>query len=206
MLDIGDLIVVMELAGVFVFGLSGAMLAVRRRLDMFGVLVLAGAAALAGGVARDLLIGAVPPLALSNTNLLAVALASGIVAFFAHGALERIGKPVMVLDAIGLGLFSVASCDKALGAGLGPLPAMLIGVLSAIGGGALRDILVAEVPRVLREEIYAVAALLGAAIVVLGDRLHLPDAPVFVTGAVAAFLLRVVSVWRNWHAPRAPGS
>lgn len=206
MLDIGDLIQFMELAGVFVFGLSGAMLAVRRRLDMFGVLVLAGAAALAGGVARDLLIGAVPPLALSNTNLLAMALASGIVAFFAHGALERIGKPVMVLDAIGLGLFSVASCDKALGAGLGPLPAMLIGVLSAIGGGALRDILVAEVPRVLREEIYAVAALLGAAIVVLGDRLHLPDAPVFVTGAVAAFLLRVVSVWRNWHAPRAPGS
>ena len=126
--------------------------------------------------------------------------------FFAHRAIARLAKPVMVLDALGLGLFAVSGCRKALTYGLDPLPAVILGVLTAVGGGALRDILVAEVPRVLREEVYALAALLGATLVVAGEMLGLPDLPVALAAIALTVAFRVVSVWRGWHAPRAPGS
>ena len=196
----------MDLVGIFIFGLTGGTLAVRHRLDVFGVLVLAMACALAGGVLRDLLIGAVPPATFRDERYLWSALASGVVAFFAHHWIERLSRPVMVLDALGLGIFAVAGCQKALAYGLAPLPAALLAVITGIGGGVVRDVLVSEVPRVLREEIYAVAALLAAIIVIAGSRLDLPDAPVAAAAVAAAFVLRLVSVWRNWSAPRAPWS
>lgn len=206
MIDIPALVVGLDLAGVFVFGLSGGALAVRHRLDVFGVLVLALAASLAGGMIRDVLLGATPPAALRDGRYLLAALAAGAVVFVGHRLLDRLGKPVMVLDALGLGLFAVTGCEKALAFGLEPVAAILLGVLTAIGGGALRDLLVAEIPRVLREEIYAVAALLGAVIVVVGERLGFPDGPVAIAGVAAAFVLRVLSVACGWSAPRAPWS
>jgi uncharacterized membrane protein YeiH len=196
----------MDLVGIFIFGLTGGTLAVRHKLDIFGVLVLAMACALAGGVVRDLLIGAVPPATFRDERYLWSALLSGVAAFFGHRWIERVSRPVMVLDAAGLGIFAVAGCQKALTYGLAPLPAALLAVVTAIGGGILRDVLVSEVPRVLREEIYAVAALLAAVVVIAGTRLGLPELPVAVAGALAAFVLRLVSVWRNWSAPRAPWS
>lgn len=201
-----DLRLAIDLFGVFIFGLTGGTLAVRRRLDVFGVLVLALATALAGGILRDLLVGDVPPAAFRDTRYLVAGLAAGGVAFFAHRPLEAMGKPVMVLDAAGLGLFAVAGCGKALAAGLDPVPAALIGVLTAVGGGVVRDVLVAEVPRVLREEIYAVAALLAAVVVIAGQAWELPELPVALAAIAAAFVLRVVSVLRGWSAPRAPGT
>ncbi|MFC5356227.1 trimeric intracellular cation channel family protein [Azospirillum himalayense] len=204
--DVSPLLLAMDLTGIFIFGLTGGTLAVRHRLDIFGVMVLALVTALAGGVLRDLLIGAIPPATMQDERYLITALASGLFAFFFHPLINRLVKPVMVLDAAGLGIFAVAGCGKALAYGLGPLPAVLLGVLTACGGGLVRDVLVAEVPRVLREEIYAVAALLGAAIVIAGAMLDLPKAPIAIAGAAAAFLLRVVSVLRGWSAPRAPGS
>lgn len=196
----------LDLAGTFVFGISGAMLAVRRGLDVFGVAALAVAAALAGGMIRDMAIGAAPVAALAQPLYLWAALASAAVVFFAHRLLERLANPVMLLDALGLGLFAVAGCRKALQYGLDPLPALLLGVLTAVGGGVVRDILVTEVPRVLREEVYAVAALAGAAVVVLGDRLAVPETWTLPLGIALAFGLRVLSVRRGWQAPRAPGS
>ncbi|WP_372399097.1 trimeric intracellular cation channel family protein [Azospirillum sp. HJ39] len=204
--DLSTLLMAMDLVGVFVFGLSGGTLAVRKKLDLVGVMVLSLAAALAGGVVRDLLIGALPPASLGDDRYLLAALAAGLAAFLFHRPINRLGKPVMVLDAAGLGLFTVAGCSKALAYGLSPLPAALLGVMTACGGGAVRDLLVAEVPRVLREEIYAMAALLGAAVVIAGQRLELPPVPVAVVGVLAVFTLRVVSVLRGWSAPRAPGS
>ncbi|WP_246337968.1 trimeric intracellular cation channel family protein [Azospirillum oleiclasticum] len=204
--NVSSLVLVMDLAGVFIFGLSGGTLAVRHRLDLFGVLVLSMAAALAGGVARDLLLGAAPPATFRDDRYLWAALASGLAAFFFHRPILRLVKPVMVLDAAGLGLFTVAGCSKALDYGMEPLPAVLLAVITACGGGVLRDLLVTEIPRVLREEIYAVAALLGAVIVVAGGRLGLPDLPVAIAAVAATFALRVVSVVRGWSAPRAPGS
>ncbi|MGQ9365547.1 trimeric intracellular cation channel family protein [Azospirillum sp. ST 5-10] len=205
-LDVPTLLLWMDLIGVFVFGLSGGTLAVRHRLDVFGVLVLAMAAALAGGVVRDAILGSVPPATFRDDRYLWAAVASGLAAFFFHPVVNRLGKPVMVLDALGLGLFAVAGCQKALLYGLAPLPAAVIAVITGIGGGVLRDVLVSEIPRVLREEIYASAALLAALVVIAGSRLDLPDLPVAAVAVAAAFLLRVVSVLRNWSAPRAPGS
>lgn len=206
MTDISPLLLAMDLTGVFIFGLTGGTLAVRRQLDIFGVIVLSMVTALAGGLLRDLMIGAVPPASLRDDRYLIAALLSGLVAFFFHPQINRLVKPVMVLDAAGLGLFAVAGCGKALTYGLTPVPAVLLGVLTACGGGVVRDVLVAEVPRVLREEIYAMAALLAAVIVIAGAELGLPRAPVAIAAALACFLLRVVSVWRGWSAPRAPGS
>jgi uncharacterized membrane protein YeiH len=200
------LVLALDLLGVFVFGLSGALLAVRRGLDVFGILVLALAAALAGGVMRDVLLGATPPAAFQDSRYPLAGMAAGAVVFFAHRQIDRLSRPVMVMDALGLGLFAVAGCRKALDYGLDPLPSLGIGVLTAVGGGALRDLLVAEVPRVLREEVYALAALGGAAVVVAGRHFALPDLWVAVAGVVLAFAVRVVSVWRGWSAPRAPGS
>jgi uncharacterized membrane protein YeiH len=196
----------LDLLGTFVFALSGATLAVRRRLDVFGILVLAVAAGLAGGLLRDVVLGAVPPAAFEDTRYLLAALAAGATVFFGHRMIARLSRPVMVLDALGLGLFAVAGCRKALLFDLDPLPAVILGVLTAIGGGALRDLLVTEVPRVLREEVYALAALLGASVVVLGAMFELPDLGVAAIAIALTFVFRVVSVWRGWQAPRAPRS
>ena len=194
----------LDLLGTFVFGLSGAMLVVRRDLDMFGIAVLAASAALFGGVLRDVVFGATPPAALQDTRYVMAALGAAICVFFGHGVMDRLSQPVMMLDALGLGLFAVSGCRKALDHGLDPTPAILLGILTAVGGGALRDLLVADVPRVLREEIYAFAALLGAGVVVLGDSLELHAGWTAACGVAVAALFRIVSVWRGWHAPRAP--
>ena len=194
----------LDLIGTFVFGISGALLAVRRGLDVFGIAVLAVSAGLAGGMIRDMLLGATPPTALEDPRYLLTALAAAFSAFFGHKLIERLSKPVMILDALGLGLFAVSGCSKALDFDLAPLPAILLGVLTAVGGGAVRDLLVAETPRVLREEIYALAAMVGASIVVAGAALDLPESWTVGAGVVAAFAIRMISVWRGWRAPRAP--
>lgn len=196
----------LDLLGTFVFALSGAMLAVRRSLDVFGVLVLALAAGLAGGLIRDIILGQTPPAAFASTRYLMTALAAGVMVFFFHKVIERINRPVMLLDALGLGLFAVTGCNKALAYGLDPLPAIILGILTAVGGGVVRDLLVTEIPRVLREEIYAFAALSGGVIVVLGRAFALPEVHVAITAILLTFVVRVVSVWRGWQAPHAPGS
>lgn len=195
----------LDLLGTFVFGLSGAMLAVRRDLDVFGIAVLAVAAALSGGMIRDMALGATPVAALGTSHTLLAAFAAALCVFFFHRLIEKLSKPVMVLDAIGLGLFAVSGARKALDFGLDPLPAVVLGVLTAVGGGAVRDLLVAETPRVLREEVYALAALLGAVIVVAGDRIGADPLPVLMLGATLAAFVRILSVLRGWQAPKAPG-
>jgi len=194
----------LDLLGTFVFGLSGAMLAVRRDLDVFGIAVLALAAALSGGLIRDMALGATPVAALASSHYLLAAGGAALCVYFGHRQIEKLSKPVMILDALGLGLFAVTGTRKALEHGLDPLPAIVLGVLSAVGGGAVRDLLVTEVPRVLREEVYALAALLGAGIVVLGDLLALDPVIAAMAGAAAAALIRILSVLRGWQAPK-PG-
>ena len=158
----------LDLVGTFVFALSGATAGVKRRLDFFGVLVLSFAAANSGGIARDLLIGAVPPAAVSDWRYLAVSLLAGAITFYWHPIIDRLRSPVLVFDGAGLALFAVSGTQKALAFGLNPIMAALLGVLTGIGGGIVRDVLLAEVPVVLRSDLYAVAALGGAAVVVIG--------------------------------------
>ena len=195
-----------DLLGTFVFALSGAMLGVRRRLDLFGVLVLAFAAATAGGITRDLLIGAVPPAAIADWRYIVVPVLAGLATFWWHPTIRRLQHPVLVFDAAGLGLFAVAGALKALAFELNPLAAVLLGVVTGIGGGMVRDVLVAEVPTVLHAELYAVAALAGAAVVVGGQLLQLPSTLLAIVGAVLCFGLRLLAIRRGWGLPvaRAP--
>ena len=206
MTDIFILLPTLDLLGTFVFGLSGGTLAVRKGLDLFGVLALAVAAALAGGMVRDMLLGATPAAALADQRYLLTAVGAGLAVFLLHPQIARLGKPVMVFDALGLGLFAVTGCRKAMDFGLEPAACILLGVLTAAGGGVARDLLVAEVPRVLREEIYALAALLGAGIVVAGSAFGMAEWAVNLTGVLAVFAVRVVSVMLGWGAPRSPWS
>ncbi len=199
------LLVVLDLTGIFVFAISGGLVGVRKGLDVFGVLVLAGATGLGGGFLRDVLIGDVPPAALADWRYLAVPVAAGLVTFWFHPALGRMERTVTVFDAFGLGLFCVAGALKALDYGLGPLPAALMGALTAVGGGMLRDLLAGRVPVVLRSELYATPALVGAAVAVVGDASALPTWSVAIPAATLATTWRLVSVWRGWHAPRPPG-
>lgn len=196
-------LIVLDLIGTFVFAISGATLGVRKHLDLFGVLVLAFAAAVSGGIARDVLIGAIPPVALVNWHYLAVSCLAGLLAFFRYHDVERLRNPVQVFDAVGLALFAVTGTTKALAFGLGPMGAVLLGMLTGIGGGMVRDILAARIPVVLQSELYAVAALAGAVLVVLGRSLQLPGAPTLVAGALLCFGLRYLAIRRGWRLPVA---
>jgi uncharacterized membrane protein YeiH len=197
------LVLLLDLAGTFVFALAGATAGARRQLDVFGVLMLAFAAACSGGIARDVLIGATPPAAISDWRYLAASLVAGAVAFRWHGTIERLANPVRMFDAAGLALFAVAGAQKALAFGLSPVMAALLGMLTGIGGGVARDLLLAQVPTVLRSDLYAVAALAGATVVVLGDRFGAPPLISALTGAAICFGLRVMAIRRGWHLPRA---
>ena len=200
-----SLVITLDLCGTFAFAISGAMAGVRQRLDMYGVLVIAFVTATFGGLTRDLLIGAVPPAALVDWRYLAVSLTAGLVAFFCCGLIEKLRNPVRLLDAAGLAFFCVAGAEKALAFGLSPVMAALLGMLTGVGGGMIRDILLAEIPAVLRRDFYAVAALLGAGIVVVGDQLGFPIVLTAIVGGLACFCLRVVAIRRGWHLPVAPG-
>ena len=199
-------VLALDLIGTFAFAISGATLGVRKRLDLFGVLVLSFAAAVSGGIARDVLIGATPPAALATWHYIVVSCAAGLATFYRHGDIERLRNPVQLFDAVGLGLFAVTGAAKALAAGLNPLAAMLLGMLTGIGGGIARDVLAARIPVVLQSDLYAVAALAGAAVVVGGERLGLPLAPGPRTRAVLVFVLRFLAIRRGWRLPVAPGS
>jgi uncharacterized membrane protein YeiH len=197
------LVLSLDLVGTFVFALSGGMTGVRHRLDVFGVVVLSIAAGSAGGIARDLFLGAVPPAAIADWRYIAVSLLAGLVTFWAHRTIGRLRDAVLLLDAGGLSLFAVSGALKAFAFGLNPLAAVLLGTLSGIGGGILRDLLVAEVPIVLRAELYAVAGLAGASVIVIGQAVQIPATLAAIVGALLCFGLRVVALRRGWQLPVA---
>lgn len=165
--------------------------------------MLAVAAATFGGITRDLLIGAVPPAALVDWRYLAVSVGAGLITFFWSELIEKIRHPVRVLDAMGLALFAVAGTEKALAYGLSPVMAALLGMITGIGGGVARDLFLAEIPAVLRSELYAVAALAGAGVVVAGHLLQLPLVATAVAGGTVCFALRMLAIRRGWNLPVA---
>ena len=197
-------LVAFDLLGTFVFALSGAAAGVRHRLDLFGVLVLSVAAATAGGVARDVLIGMEMPAAVRDWRYVAVSVLAGLVTFRRSGVL-RFRNAVPWFDAAGLALFAVTGTTKALVYQVNPVSAALLGMLTGIGGGVVRDVLVSEVPTVFRAEVYAVAALAGAGVVVVGHLWGLPAGAVATTGAVVCFALRAFAIRYAWRLPLARG-
>ncbi len=200
---VSTVVLVLDLCGTFVFALSGAMAGIKHRLDLFGVLVLSFVAANVGGITRDLLIGAVPPPGIADWRYLAVPVLAGLATFQWGWIIDRLRSSVQIFDAGGLALFTVSGTLKALAFQLDAVPAVLLGMLTGIGGGMLRDVLVAEVPAVLRGDVYAVAALAGATVVVVGRMLQLPSASIAIVGAVFCFGIRFMAIRRGWQLPVA---
>ena len=198
-------LVVFDLVGIFVFAITGALVGVRKDLDVFGILVLAGTTGLGGGFLRDVLIDATPPAALQDWRYLLVPVVAGLVAFYYHPAIGRAERSINVLDAFGLGLFCVTGALKALDYGLDPVAAALMGMVTGIGGGMLRDVLASRVPAVFRGELYAIPALAGAVLVVVGVRVDLPVGIVAVVGGGLCTAWRLVAIWRRWRAPMPTG-
>ncbi|MFG2813979.1 trimeric intracellular cation channel family protein [Streptomyces sp. NPDC048410] len=195
----------LDVIGIFVFAISGALLAVRKNFDVFGMAVLAEVTALGGGLFRDLIIGAVPPAAFTDLGFFVTPLLATVVVFFLHPHVERIQSAVLVFDAAGLGLFCVTGTTKAYSHGLGLTASATLGLATAVGGGVLRDVLANEVPSLLRwdRDLYAVPAIVGATMVVLCIRF---DALTSVTSGIAAavaFVLRLLAMKFHWRAPRA---
>jgi uncharacterized membrane protein YeiH len=196
---------VLDLVGIFVFAISGALLAVRKNFDVFGIAVLAEVTALGGGLLRDLIIGAVPPAAFTDLGYFLTPLLAALLVFFLHPEVERIQIAVNVFDAAGLGLFCVAGTTKAYEYGLGLTSSAALGLATAVGGGVLRDVLANEVPSLLRwdRDLYAVPAIVGSAMAALCIRYDVLGPFTSGLAVVTAFVLRLLAMRFHWRAPRA---
>jgi uncharacterized membrane protein YeiH len=196
---------VLELVGVSAFALSGAMLAVRRRFDVVGILILAVLTAIGGGVLRDVLLGDVPPAAFVEWQYFVAPVVAAAVTFFFHATIERLEQPVLVLDAAGLGLFCVAGTVKALDYGMDVLPAAALGVTTGVGGGLLRDVVARQTPALVDPEsqLYAIPAAAGALVIAVAWELDLYGGALAVATAVAITGVRLVALHRDWRAPTA---
>lgn len=195
----------LDLAGIFVFAISGALLAVRKNFDVFGIAVLAEVTALGGGLIRDLIIGAVPPAAFTDLGYFVMPLVATVLVFFLHPQVERIQAGVNVFDAAGLGLFCVAGTTKAYEYGLGLTSSAALGLATAVGGGVLRDVLANEVPSLLRwdRDLYAVPAIVGATMAVVFIQFDVLNGLTSALAAATAFTLRLLAMRFHWRAPRA---
>src|SRR3954452_10178985 len=201
------LLLVLDLTGTFAFAVNGALTALRlARLDIVGVITLGIITAIGGGIIRDVLIDSLPPATFSDWRYLAVAASGGLIAFLAGRRLERLNTPITVLDAAGLSLFAVSGAAKALDLGLGPAQAVILGAITGVGGGTLRDVLIRQIPSVLNSGLYAIPALVGAAITVVAIRLGHYGIPAAITAAGVCFGIRMIGVrfGINAPAPRTP--
>ncbi|MGA3268592.1 MAG: trimeric intracellular cation channel family protein [Verrucomicrobiota bacterium] len=196
-----DTMVVLDWVGTFAFALSGGLLGVHKRFDLFGVLFLSFVVAVVGGMLRDVLIGAVPPVAITDVHYFAIAMAGGLITFFWYPKVASRQRQILLLDAVGLALFAVTGAQKAIDYGINPLMAAILGMMTGIGGGMARDVLAGDVPFVLRADLYALAALAGAAIVSLGTLMGVKPTYLMLLGAFVCIFLRLMAIYFNWRAP-----
>ncbi|MCC5581035.1 TRIC cation channel family protein [Microtetraspora sp. AC03309] len=201
------LLLALDLTGTFAFGLNGALTAVRAaRLDIVGVVTLGMVTALGGGIIRDILIDSLPPATFSDWRYLAVAAASGLVAYGLGRRLDRLAGPIIVFDALGLSLFAVTGASKALDFRLGIAQAIILGAITAVGGGTLRDVLIRRIPTVLYSELYAIPALIAATVTAVTVRTGVYGIPAAIGAAAVCFVVRLVGVRFGLNAPGPPGA
>lgn len=199
------LLLALDLTGTFAFGLNGALTAVRMvRLDLVGVITLGMMTALGGGIIRDILINSLPPATFNNVLYLGVAAGGALVAFFLSVELERFTGLITIFDAVGLGVFCVTGASKAVEFGLGNVQAILLGAITAVGGGTLRDVAIRRVPSVLTSDFYAVPALVGAALTVLATRVGIYGVASALVAAAVCFAIRMLGVRYKLSVPSTP--
>jgi len=201
--DSQTLLLTLDCAGIFIFAVDGAGAAIAGHLDLFGILVLAFITALGGGIIRDVLIGAIPPQSIRDWRYPIAAFIGGAVAFVLYDFVRQVPPSLLItLDAAGLSLFAVAGTKKALDFNIHPFIAILMGGITGVGGGTIRDLLLSQIPIVLRANIYATAALAGSTAMILAIRAKIPVALASLIGAAACFMLRMLSVWQHWNLPK----
>lgn len=194
-------IAVLDGVGTLAFALSGGLLGVRKGFDLFGVLFLSFVVAVVGGMMRDVLIGATPPVAITDVRYFVIAVSAGLITFYWAPQVTLRRRGILLLDAIGLGLFAVVGTQKAIAYGIHPAMAPLLGMLSGIGGGMTRDVLAGDTPSVLRGDLYAIAALSGGAVVAAGHAVAAPQTLVTLMGGTLCIFLRLMAIFRGWRAP-----
>jgi uncharacterized membrane protein YeiH len=200
-------LLVLDLVGTFAFALNGALTAVRAaHVDIVGVVTLGMITAVGGGIIRDILLGALPPATFVDGRYLAVAAVGGLIAFLFSRGLSRFASTIDVLDAAGLSLFTVTGAIKALEWGVGPAQAVILGTVTAVGGGTVRDVLIRQVPSVLSSGLYAIPALVGAALVVIAAGTGLNQVVAALSGAAVCFLIRMIGLYFGLDAPTPPGA
>jgi uncharacterized membrane protein YeiH len=200
-----SLLLELDLTGTFAFALNGALTAIREvKLDVVGVVTLGMVTALGGGIIRDILLGSLPPSTFSDWRYLTVAASGSLIAFAFGRRLDRLAGPILVLDAAGLSLFAVSGADKALDFGVGPGQAIILGVVTGVGGGTMRDVLIRRIPVVLRSELYAIPALAGALVVGITDHFGVYGVGAASAGAMLCFLIRMLGVRFRLNAPSPP--
>jgi uncharacterized membrane protein YeiH len=199
----GPVLLALDLTGTFAFALNGALTALRvARLDIVGVVTLGMITALGGGIIRDVMLDALPPATFRDWRYLAVAAAGGLIAFAFGRRLDRLNTPITLLDAAGLSLFAVTGANKALHLGLGPTQAVILGAVTGVGGGTLRDVLVRQIPSVLSSGLYAIPALIGATATVVVTELHVYGLATAVGAAALCFVVRMAGVHFGIDAPK----
>src|SRR4051812_48467102 len=203
----GPVLLALDLTGTFAFALNGALTALRTaRLDIVGVVALGMITAIGGGIIRDVMLGSLPPATFSDWRYLAVAAGGGLIAFVFGRRLDRINGPINVLDAAGLSLFAVTGATKSLQFGLGPAQAVILGAITGVGGGTVRDVLIRQIPSVLSSGLYAIPALIGATAIVVASKLRAYGPPTALAAAALCFLVRMVGVHFAPDAPKPPGA
>jgi uncharacterized membrane protein YeiH len=207
MKELHSLFYFLELAGTFAFAISGATAARKRNLDLFGICAIAFVVACGGGIIRDLCIGAIPPAGLTNWQYLVVAVTATGLTVGLFSVVERLNRPVLFFDAVGLSFFAVTGAQKALHYGYNGEVAMLLGITTAVGGGVIRDVMLNRVPLILEKEIYASAALIGALIVVSGDQLQWASEDwVSIIALSVCFTIRILALSFHWNLPTPGGN
>lgn len=195
----------LDLIGTFAFAISGAVAAHQKKLDLFGILTLAFTTACGGGIIRDVCIGALPPAGLSDWRYLALSIVAAGLVIVAGPLMQRLSQPVLLFDAVGLGFFAVFGAHKTLAYGHSIEAAVILGTVSAVGGGALRDVLLSRTPVILRKEIYASAALIGAAFQTSGEVLGWSSSWLAWAAIALCFIIRYLSLRYRWNLPRFTG-
>ena len=190
-----------DLGGTFAFAMSGAIAAKEKGLDIFGTLVVAFSVACGGGIIRDICIGAIPPAGLSDWRYLVVSMIAAAIAMGILPLMKLLDRPVLLFDALGLSLFAVSGAQKALGLGHNNEVAILLGMITAVGGGVIRDVFLNRIPVIFEKEIYASAALIGALIVVIGHSASFPNDWTVPIGFITCLVIRLLAIKYHWKLP-----
>lgn len=192
----------LDLMGTVAFAISGALAGVRKNMDLYGISVLSLVTAVGGGTIRDVLVGRIPPFIFRDYNYIVLSLLSALLVFFFYRKVERGYNTLLIMDALGLGVFTVIGVKVGIDYNIGFIGAIFMGVMTGTFGGMIRDILQGEIPLVLRKEVYASACLLGGAVYLILFKLLGYNFITVLVSILVVFTLRMIAIWRNWSLPK----